>query len=196
MQIILGLSVADRPLQGKTASENAHRLLRDMLTDIRQESAACTEISRDEHGRPFLKSCPGRIDFNLSHAGKYAVCAIAVAEHEEESPRVGVDLEIPHPRISAKRIAERFFAEEEIAYLAEADFREDLFLDLWTKKEAYLKFVGTGLSGGMKQVSILHAEDLDPAVRLIAYTVPEDPAAHLTLCIPSPATPPKTIRMY
>ena len=111
-------------------------------------------IERTEDGKPFLAGLPG-FHFNLSHSGDYIACAFS----EEE---VGLDLqEHSRPHTSVVRIARRFFtAAEYEAILAlpsgesvtspdNSPCRLALFYRLWSIKEAYLKYLGCGLRGGM-----------------------------------------------
>lgn len=79
-----------------------------------------------------------KIDFNLSHSGKYAVLAVG------DKP-VGIDVE----RVKKDRIAvaKRFFCEEEYEEILNTpeSMRDSLFLEYWTMKEAYVKRTGKGL---------------------------------------------------
>jgi 4'-phosphopantetheinyl transferase len=92
------------------------------------------------HGKPAL---PGTgLEFNLSHSGGCAVLAVT------RGRRVGVDVE----RIRAERatlaVARRFFAPAEAAAVATAAPAERAltFFRCWTRKEAYVKARGEGLS--------------------------------------------------
>lgn len=120
-------------------------------------------LERTQDGKPFIPGLPD-IHFNLSHSGDYMACAFSDRE-------VGLDLqEHSRPHTSLVRIAKRFFSAREYeAILAlppehssvgpghpksAADFdnsarRLSLFYKLWTIKEAYLKYLGCGLRGGM-----------------------------------------------
>jgi len=88
-------------------------------------------------GKPSLANYPG-IHFNISHAGRWVVCAVS-------SEEVGVDVE--QIRSIDLAIARRFFAPSEYTTLMslEAGDRLDFFFRLWTIKESYLKALGTGL---------------------------------------------------
>lgn len=198
MQITLGIRIFEIPLTPKDASSEARRLLADMLADAGISLEAPLPLEKDENGRPFLRlpQYRDRIDFNLSHAGSLVVCAIAIAEKATESPRVGVDVETPHKHLSPERIAKRFFHPAELASLKAKDFSEHAFLGIWTKKEAYLKFKGTGLSGGMRNADTTRPEMLDPPARLASYPVKDHPSAHLTLALPLHAPAPKSVRIY
>ena len=95
-------------------------------------------VSFGENGKPFL---PGAgVEFNLSHAGDYAVCAVGGAA-------LGCDIE--RVQTYSMSVARRFFCERETRLLEAAvtpEEQQDLFFRLWTLKESYLKAVGKGLS--------------------------------------------------
>jgi len=89
-------------------------------------------------GKPFLKDSP--VKFNISHSGQWVVAAFSSFE-------VGVDIElIKEPNYN---VAKRFFSDSEINQLKNsksAESKKELFFDLWTIKESYLKAIGTGLT--------------------------------------------------
>ena len=99
------------------------------------------EIKKGSHGKPYF---PGTdIHFNISHSGDFKVLAIA------ETP-VGVDIE--KVRKADLRVAKRF-CENEYNYITQKD-SEHRFFEIWTKKEAYLKYKGTGLNGGLDSFDV------------------------------------------
>ncbi|MHB8243493.1 MAG: 4'-phosphopantetheinyl transferase family protein [Solirubrobacteraceae bacterium] len=88
---------------------------------------------------------PGLFDgpwFNLSHSGSTALYAFSSAAE------IGVDVELDDPDFANERIAERFFSPAEVSALRalpkEAQARA--FLTCWTRKEAFIKARGDGLS--------------------------------------------------
>ena len=82
------------------------------------------------------------VDFNLSHSGEMAVFAFTAG-----CP-IGVDLERVRVLDELQAIASRFFCPEETAEIISLpqDQRERAFFNCWTRKEAYVKAVGDGLS--------------------------------------------------
>ena len=183
MQIHLGRKKFDPAPTPREASREARALLREML-----EKAGLPmdkQIEKDENGRPYAVQTVGtpKFDFNFSHAGRYVVCALAIAEKDGETPRIGVDVEIPHEAVKKERLSRRFFTKNEIAQLESADYSDRAFLRIWTRKEAYLKFVGTGLSGGMQTADTTDPDAL--GVVFTEYTVDGDPEAVLTVCTAS-----------
>ncbi|MBQ8860397.1 MAG: 4'-phosphopantetheinyl transferase superfamily protein [Ruminococcus sp.] len=107
-------------------------------------------FSKCENGKPYAKELD--IEFSISHSGDIVVCAIS------DKP-IGIDVEKIRP--INLRVAKRICDEKEFLYIFshkpdETDFSytEDegiltRFFELWTKKEAYAKCSGKGLSAGL-----------------------------------------------
>ena len=98
------------------------------------------EIERSDHGKPDFAGLT-YFHFNISHSGE--LIALAVSESA-----VGVDVErllTPDYRVSKR------CCEDEQIYISDSPIR---FFEIWTKKEAILKYQGTGISGGLKSFSV------------------------------------------
>lgn len=118
----------------------ARGLLRTILGEYTGEEPACLSLRLGPEGKPFLT---GRSDihFNLSHCEDRGVLAVA-------SRPVGVDLEKLRRIPEALAIAENLFTASEMRALSafpEAR-RSEGFLRCWTRKEAFVKARGGGLS--------------------------------------------------
>lgn len=99
------------------------------------------QIDSKENGKPYIKNAAGFF-YNLSHSGKWVVLAWGSSE-------VGVDVEKFRENVNLERITRRFFTEEERTFIfAGADEQEKIgrFTKIWTGKEAYVKYLGTGLA--------------------------------------------------
>ncbi len=96
------------------------------------------EYGRD--GKPKLRTGEHVYNFNLSHSGVYAVCAFSSTE-------VGVDIQKVSPSVS-DRILRVACSPHEYLYLTELSGEECVseFYRLWTIKESYMKYLGSGLS--------------------------------------------------
>ncbi|HLM83480.1 MAG TPA: 4'-phosphopantetheinyl transferase superfamily protein [Terriglobales bacterium] len=94
------------------------------------------------HGKPALAWPVEDIHFNLSHTAGLALVAVA------GNGRVGVDAEIVRPEIEVADLSRRFFAPAEAAEILalSADVRLAAFFTCWTRKEAFVKALGGGLS--------------------------------------------------
>ena len=125
---------------------------REVLSAYAPEVApAQWEFEATAEGRPFLALAFEHtgLYFNLSHTE--GLVAMAVCRHA----RVGVDVEKMDR--APLDVAERYFSAAEIAQLRALPAEEQSrhFLRLWTLKEAWLKAIGTGISGGLDQMSII-----------------------------------------
>ena len=101
-------------------------------------------------GKPYLqnKRNSPEVFFNLSHSGDYVVCAVSEKE-------VGVDIQKMRAE-GIEKLADRFFSVEERRIL---QGRQDLFYRLWTRKEAYGKLTGEGITAAIdKDFSDLKAD--------------------------------------
>ena len=104
------------------------------------------------HGKPALTWPVEDIPFNLSHTGGLALVAIA------GSGRVGIDAESVRSEIEVEDLSRRFFAPAEAAEILamSPDAQLAAFFTCWTRKEAFVKALGGGLSVPLNrfQVSI------------------------------------------
>ena len=101
-------------------------------------------------GKPFLKQPPAGLQFSISHSRDLTLLAVTAGTV------VGIDVEYERPIPDAIDIADRYFRSEEAGALKELPRFQvaNAFLSLWTQKEAYLKAVGCGLSGGLDSVRV------------------------------------------
>ena len=116
------------------------------------------------NGKPYLLG-RNKIHFNISHSGKWAVCAFG------EKP-AGIDIE----EISTVNleIARRFFSAEECfdLFSKKADERLLFFYELWTLKESFIKAAGKGLSIPLSSFTIKISSQRSPTgCRQISDTV-------------------------
>lgn len=96
-------------------------------------------FSTNTHGKPVCMS--HHIHFSISHSDRLFV--MIVSNHE-----IGIDLEKHKHRKNITAIMEEYFHPDETKHyksLALPDERTMFFYDLWTKKEAYAKYLGVGL---------------------------------------------------
>ena len=119
------------------------------------------------YGKPFLATAPGTtaLYFNLSHSAEIVLYAFS------RSGDTGIDTECIRGDIAYKEIAQRFFTPGEINVLEQTTETQQprLFYQYWTRKEAFLKAVGKGVSFPMEQcdVSMADGRVLSP-VRLLS----------------------------
>lgn len=132
---------ADRFATGRLRARFILRrgLLRLLLGRYTGRSPAGLAFTYGEHGKPAL---PGGPAFNLADSEDSVAIAIAAGGE------LGMDIERLRVIPDAEPMAERFFAPAEAAALKALppDRRNEAFLLGWTRKEAVIKAVGTGLS--------------------------------------------------
>ena len=118
----------------------AHGCLRDVLARYLHCEPGELRFSVNEYGKPALQD--HILEFNLSHSGDFALIAIT------RECKVGVDVERIRQGISTLVIARQYFSKAEVAELETLPMeqREVAFFTCWTRKEAYIKAQGLGLS--------------------------------------------------
>ena len=108
-------------------------------------------ICKNEFGKPYLKDYPN-VHYNISHTKGAIVCAVA------DEP-VGVDIE--RVKNFNKRIAERFFTQNEQNYIFDKmENQNERFAEIWTMKEAYVKWLGEGMAIPFDSFDVLQIEKI------------------------------------
>ena len=101
-------------------------------------------------GKPFLKNFLEPLYFNVSHSEDRVLYAFS------SDCEVGVDVEVARRLYDADAIARRFFAKRECndIFLLAGEERNVAFFRCWTRKEAFLKGIGEGLSVPLDQFEV------------------------------------------
>lgn len=147
----------------------ARAVLRRILASYLEVDPTGFMFRYGANGKPSLHDDAHDRDlcFNVSHADTRAL--IAVAEERD----VGVDVERIRPAMDVWALAERFFAPEEVDVLRglpEGEQRRAFFHG-WTRKEAFLKATGQGLTVALDQLAVA----LDPDETHVAVRTGWDP---------------------
>ena len=148
----------------------ARGLLRTLLSAYLGSNADKLRFSYAEKGKPSLEDRPPcAINFNLAHSHGMAIYAFA---HDRE---VGVDLEYIREDVTGNEIAERFFSPREIETLraVPAELKKEAFFNCWTRKEAYIKARGEGLSMPLDEFDVSLAPG-EPAALLLNHKEPAE----------------------
>lgn len=106
-------------------------------------------LEKKNFGKPFLRNYPN-FYFNVSHSGEYVTCA--VSNHS-----IGIDIEIIKP--IDLTLASRFFTNNENEYINTGQSnleQQHRFYSIWTRKEAYIKLYGRGLSIPLNSFDVLN----------------------------------------
>ncbi|AET70521.1 phosphopantetheine--protein transferase [Desulfosporosinus orientis DSM 765] len=110
---------------------------RKVLGQCLDVDGSSLSLGINEFGKPYLRDYPN-IHYNIAHKKGAIVCAVL------DRP-VGVDLE--EVKNFNKRVAQRFFTQNEQDYVFARKRNQDLrFAKIWTRKEAFVKWVGKGMT--------------------------------------------------
>jgi len=149
----------------------ARGFLRFLLARYLDTKPEDVRFSYGPYGKPKLEveHGPSRLRFNASHSHELAVFGFAY-DHE-----LGIDIEYVNQNFASEDIARCFFSRSEVETLsALPDVQKiDAFFRCWTRKEAYIKAIGSGLSHPLDQFDVTLAPG-DPAALL---RVSDDPHA-------------------
>ncbi len=118
-------------------------LLRQALLDQGIEPHKAS-LTYGPSGKPFLVGNP--FYFSISHSRNLVICVIADQE-------VGADVE----QLGRKkdRVISRFFHPEEVAWYETQGKTDEAFVTIWTRKEAYLKWLGEGAHHSFGQENLM-----------------------------------------
>ncbi len=117
-------------------------MLRTILGRYLETPPSEIYLTYNDYGKPALAEDRGGLRFNVSHSHGAALYACT---RERE---LGVDIEMLLDDFASLVIAERFFSGTELCELRTlpAGVRTQAFFNCWTRKEAYIKAIGSGLS--------------------------------------------------
>ncbi len=146
-------------------------LLRNILSRYLDREPDRLRFCYNAYGKPSLTEETGAegLCFNLSHSHEMALYAVT---HGRE---IGVDIEYFRPNVETEKLAERFFSPREAAVLRALpeQLRKEGFFNCWTRKEAYIKAEGQGMSIPLStfDVSLMPGE---PAALLHTESHPQE----------------------
>ncbi len=143
--------------------------LRLLLGEYTQTRATDLEFVYGDQGKPALATPIDEVEFNLSHSAD--LCLFAFANFR----RVGIDIESKERDVSFVELAMRFFSKSEyeaIRQLSPSNRRE-AFYAVWTRKEAYIKALGEGVTHGLDNFSVT----VDPESETVLVNSKRDPEA-------------------
>ncbi len=149
----------------------ARGLLRHLLGSYLEQDPQSLQFFYNPYGKPALNGEAGanRLTFNLSHAHGFILYVFT------RGREVGIDLERIRPEAAHDGVAERFFSNREVTTLRALPRHAQPigFFNCWTRKEAYIKARGEGLTIPLNQfdVSLIPGE---PAALLESRIDPTD----------------------
>ncbi len=155
----------------------ARGLLRTVLGGYLRMDPRAPQFHYSENGKPALAEHfnPHNVQFNVAHSGDLILIGLA------RQSRVGVDVEQVRTVFATDEIAERFFSQRERQCLRSipSEHRHEAFFRCWTRKEAYIKATGDGLSLPLDQFDVSFA--IQEPARLLATRPEPAEAAHWSM---------------
>ena len=127
------------------------RYLLGAYTNKRPEEIA---FEYGQKGKPELKNNATLVRFNVSHSHGMSMWAFAV------NRAVGVDVEYVKRMVDIDAVGKRFFSDNEWRDLRDLpeDQRRQNFFRCWTRKEAFVKALGDGLTFSLKAFDVTVGE--------------------------------------
>ncbi|HLN62571.1 MAG TPA: 4'-phosphopantetheinyl transferase superfamily protein [Symbiobacteriaceae bacterium] len=161
----------------------ARAAMRQILAAALGLPAAAVAFRYGPHGKPQLADPGLDLQFNLSHSGSWALCAVV------RGRAVGVDIEYMRTIREFEALANRFYSPRESALLKQMPEaqRPAAFYRAWTSKEAYVKALGAGLTLDTRVVDVRLRPD-EPA-GLLAVRGDSAEAARWSLTALTPPAP-------
>lgn len=137
----------------------ARGFLRSVVARYLEVQPDALRFSYGAYGKPMLASEHG-LRFNLSHSHAVALLAITL------DAELGVDVEHVRADFASEEIARRFFSRAEVEVFNALPKEEQVaaFFRCWTRKEAYIKAIGKGLSQALDEFDVTFAPDVEPAL--------------------------------
>lgn len=126
----------------------AHGALRLLCEKYLQQPAHSIVFTEALNKKPCIEICFGNLFFNLSHSGNKIVIAFSTQSE------VGVDIEQIRPDFPIVDFMERNYSINEFNSIKQApnDEQFHLFFKYWSRKEAWLKAIGTGIFSNLKGI--------------------------------------------
>ncbi|HEY2988587.1 MAG TPA: 4'-phosphopantetheinyl transferase superfamily protein [Candidatus Binatia bacterium] len=146
----------------------ARAFLRILMGRYLRTEPSEVKFDYGSNGKPFLATAESTaVRFNLSHSKDLALYAVA------DGREIGIDVECISERVEVDSIAERFFSPPEVAAFRAlpGELKRQAFFACWTRKEAYIKARGEGLSMPLDQFSV----SLSPGEAAVLREVRWDP---------------------
>ena len=119
-------------------------LVLEVLKELGAGDHSFSNLKYNTHKRPYFD---GGVDFNISHSGDYVVCC------GMKDGMVGIDIE----QIKTTNLDEYpdYFTPNEWEYINGHADKSEGFFNLWTRKEAVLKAIGTGFHTPLNSVDVV-----------------------------------------
>lgn len=174
----------------------SHALLNKRISEQAGVDFDQLKINYFAQRKPYVED--RNIDFNLSHSSGYFAFALSAYENVF----VGVDIEVFKNNLDIEPIMKNYFHKNELHYVLNFNFNDlpprQKFYEIWTRKEAFLKMLGTGLSEQLSEIDMCTGEreflfmnntyfDRNYFTNIFIYTLNLSKNVVLSISINSPA---------
>lgn len=124
--------------------------LRTLLGDYLQCPPQSIGFAYNSHGKPRLAEDGVGLSFNLSHTQEVMLAAFVL------NSEIGIDIESVQRDVDCMEIGQRWFSQLESRSLRALpeNARRDAFFRAWSRKEAYIKARGEGISHPLQRFSV------------------------------------------
>jgi phosphopantetheinyl transferase len=133
-----------------------HALVNRKLSECLKKDFNALDIQYFEDRKPYVSR--ETIDFNISHSSDYFVFALS----KMNNIRIGVDVETVKTNFDREGIVNHYFHKNEKQYIMNDSFSEEKqnkrFFEIWTRKEAFLKMLGIGLTEELATLDVSPGE--------------------------------------
>lgn len=134
-------------------------LRRTLAAALGIDDPAILEFDYGQHGKPVLsrRFTASALSFNASHSGERLLIGLG------QGVDIGVDIECHRSLVDRDGLVRRYFsrAENEAYFRLPAEAREQAFFGCWTRKEAFVKALGRGLSFPLKDFDVGFSEGVE-----------------------------------
>lgn len=151
------------------SSQNQHLVGKGMarwLLSNNKSNLSQLQFKITDQGKPYVdQPADAKRPFNLSHTDGLAVCLIGSRDYR----CVGVDVE-RLDRNTSPDLANRYFSPPEVAKLKkiqEPQAKKQMFLKIWTLKEAFIKAIGTGLRTPLSAFAFENLNSPNPSIEFL-----------------------------
>ena len=129
-------------------------LVRNILGRYLAQAPETIALTYTDHGQPYF---PGdeTMRFSITHA--HDLVAVALTANAQ----IGIDIEYVERKLNLNELAGRILSADDFgAFKAlPGSEKEAEFFRVWTRKEAYLKARGEGISEGLQKISVSFGPD-------------------------------------
>lgn len=129
-----------------TGKINSEKYIKYILNRFYNMDVLNITVFKNKYGKPYIMN-DLNIKYNLSHSRGLIVCAVSDSE-------IGIDVE--KVRAHNRSISHKWFSNQELDFIDSSGNDQDMsFFQIWTKKEAKLKWKGTGINTDLLDVNVI-----------------------------------------